>query len=205
MRNSNRVGLFVLAVVGCVLLGGCTQHSTSDGLKKNELIYSDITEVSIVAEEPYYLIAEKNGLYSYKIYDKDKNVVRTKEKLTKQPQIVMVGEHTISVTQQAGTGIATSSTYYYDVESNQFSNVFQAVFDQREGLVVYAADHNRIVIRDIFEENGYYQEIFEFQKPLSPAAFPFVDVKFSRDGSTVCVTYLSGNEYMEISESFEIG
>lgn len=153
-------------------------------------------------DELYYLITEENGLFSYTIYDKEKNVVRTEENLTKEPQICMVCDDVISVTEQAGTGIATSSTYYYDVENDRFSSIYQGVFDQCDDLVMYAT-YDRVIIRDIFNDNGYYQEISEFRSPFSPVAFPFTEAGFVDDISSVRITYLSGTKYEEVTELFE--
>jgi len=154
-------------------------------------------------DELYYLITEENGLFSYTIFDKKMNAVRTEKNLTKRPKIGMTSDCVIYVAEQAGTGIATSTTYFYDVENNQFSDSYAAVLDQANGLVVYA-ESDKVIVRDVFDDYGFYQEIIHFGEMFSPAAFPFVGAEFVDDATAVRVTYLAGEDYTEMSEVFEL-
>ena len=195
--------LLVCAIFSAILLAGCRQACVSN--KGNPVVHSalDGSDNKKQDDGGYYLITEENGLFSYTIYDEKMNAVRAEDNLTKRPEISMVSDCVISVTEQAGTGIATSFTYYYDVENNRFSNTYQGVFDQRDDLVIYAT-YDKVIIRDIFIDDGYYQEISTFCAPFSPAAFPFINAEFVDDTSSVRITYFSGTEYEEVSELFEL-
>ena len=201
--KKNTVRLLLLVIVINLLLTGCTQDDISNvATTSGETTPSD-AETNALVDESYYRIWEEDGLFSFAIYDKEKNVVQLSEKRTKQPDITMISDNILCVTEQAGTGIATCSTYYYDVENNRLSDVYQAVLNQANGLVVYA-EYNKIIICDIFGDNEFHQEIIDFSEPFSHAAFPFVGAELVDNATAICVTYLAGEEYTEISEIFKL-
>ena len=195
------------------LLTGCTKDSTSNNIASSaEKILSESTsgeripsnvEINVLVDELYYRIWEEDGLFSSAIYDKEKQVVQLNENRTKQPDIMMVNESIVCVTEQAGTGIATSTTYFYDVENNRFSDYYTAALCQANDRLVYA-ESDKVVIKDIFDDNGFYQEVTHFYEPLSAAAFPFLEAEFVDDATAVRVTYLTGEHYTETSEVFEL-
>ena len=46
----------------------------------------------------------------------------------------------------------------------------------------------------------FYQEFAAFAQPFSPAVEVFTDVRFTEDGTSVEITYLSGADYQEVTE-----
>lgn len=65
-------------------------------------------------------------------------------------------------------------------------------------------EKNKIIVRDIFDETICYKEIASFGYQLSESAEPFTDVKFINNGESLEVTYLTGDDYNEVTEIFEI-
>lgn len=201
--------LFIMLLTVLLLFTGCTDNADSVIApsvqpETDEIVNSNVSDgTEIIEESTYYKITKNNGLYHYDIYDKNNNIVRSEGDLTKEPCILMVEDYLIRITTQAGTGIGTQSGYYYDVESNVFSQIYQSIFDQCDGLVA-CATHEKVIIRDIFDDDGYYLELAEFSNTFSQVAFPFVNVEFVDDGLCVCVEYFSGEDFEKVSEVFEL-
>ena len=60
------------------------------------------------------------------------------------------------------------------------------------------------MIRDIFDVNKYYCEISSFEYPLSIVAEAITNIKFVNDGTSVEISYLSGENYLEIKETVDL-
>ena len=157
----------------------------------------------IIERTEYYVIAESGGLYRYVVYDTAGNIALSIEPLTIMPQITVVENRLVRIATQAGTGVATNAVQYYDLERNMISQVYHSVFSECGNLVAWAT-HEKVIVRDIFDDNGFYQELTAFSEPFSQVAFPFVSVAFTEDGFHVSVTYLSGPDYTEVSEVFRL-
>lgn len=197
--------IFLLALSGCSKNNN-TEQTTTTPIEEGDANVSQTEEttdvVEIVKDEEYYKITRCGFMYSYSLYDKYKNVVKTVENIGRYPRIEMVDDMIVCVYIQAGTGITTRSTYYYDVENNRFSESYISVFDYCDGLLV-RADHDKVIVRSAFD-NSFYQEFTDFSTPFSPVAFPFVDISFIEDGQSIGVTYHSGDDYTEVTEIFEV-
>lgn len=197
--------VFLLVLSGCSKNNN-TEQTTTTPIDDGDIVISDTDEttdvIEIVEDEEYYKITRCGFMFSYSLYDKDKNVVKTVENIGRYPRIEMVDDMIVRVYIQAGTGITTRSTYYYDVENNRFSESYISVFDYCNGLLVHA-DHDKVIVRSAFD-NSFYQEFTDFSAPFSPVAFPFVDINFVEDGQSISVTYHSGDDYTEVTEIFDI-
>ena len=62
----------------------------------------------------------------------------------------------------------------------------------------------KVVVRDIFDRTKIYQEITDFKEPFSEMIEPITNVKFVNGGACVEITYLTGNNYREVIEAFEL-
>ena len=193
--------LSIICVISLIISTGCQQKDITREDKHEEQKTLDSEVINTIDDQQYYLVTNVSGLYSYSIFNKNYEVIRFEEGLSRQPTITMIYDNILSITIQAGTGIATSSTYYYDIDNNQFSPIYQTVLTQSQNIIVRAT-YNKIILQDIFDSNGYYQEISNFQETFAPVAFPFVKAEFIDDLSGVSITYLSGTEYKEVTESF---
>lgn len=65
-------------------------------------------------------------------------------------------------------------------------------------------DKNKIIVRDIFDKTEYYYEIDSFKNSLSQSSEPFRKVQFVNDGERIEITYLTGNDYHEVTEVFNL-
>ena len=139
---------------------------------------------------------KRNGFY-----DKKGILIKQEGPMSKIPTVCFVDDNLIKFSLQAGTGTATNWGYYFDVEQEKFSEVFSSIFDEQNTRVVYVTT-NEVVVRDIFDINQYYKTISNFSKDFSPVANPFTDIQFSEDGNSLFVSYFTGDNYEETTETF---
>ncbi len=196
---------FILSIV--FLFTSCSFTTTQPNslkVKKSTAKTSSYTSTTglyekVVSETPYYKIVYSDFMYSYYIYNETGETVKADGPLSRQPQIQLVDEKLIKFTVQTGTGIGTQWGYFYDLNKDRFSQNFPCIFDQFNEKVVYGTS-NKIVIRDIFDVEKYYQEIISFEHPLSDSADPIKHVSFKEDGNCIEVVYLTGSDYKAITE-----
>lgn len=190
----------------------CTHLSDTSITSLREDISSDnssffsvdnIKNAEIIDENEYYKVVKVNFLFYYNIFDENHRIVKSGGPLSRQPHILMVNDDLLRFTLQAGTGRSTQWGYYYDTKKNMFSNDFYFIFDQYNGKVAYG-EENKVIVRDIFDETKYLLEITSFKEPFSNAVEPITNVEFIDDGLSVKVTYLTGDNYQEISECFDL-
>ena len=155
----------------------------------------------VIEETRYYKIINVGFASYYYIYDENHNVVEAEGPLSIQPRISLI-EGLVKVTQSAGPQLSTKHTYYYDVSKSVFSEVFYGVHDEHNGRVVYGT--SKLIIRDIFDETRYYQELTVFTEPLSLVIDPIVEVRFVNGGVSIQVTYVTGTEKRKVTEVIEI-
>lgn len=145
---------------------------------------------------------EKGDLpkYRYEIYNKSGKVVKT-EKTVAYPNIQKVSDNLLSISTGAGSFVGQGQ--YYDIEADNFSELFESLLATSGNLVVYVKTPNVLVIRDIFDKTKYFKEV---TLDLAEAAVPTAvisKIEFVEDGK-LKVTYLSGEEYIEKTATIEI-
>ena len=217
MLNRKRITLFIVFVVCILVLYSCqTTHtvdssenesSMSDKYDAGKSDYEESTEDEEVLENTtYYQISISNSQYYCTFYDKNHQVVRVDGPYSKIPKVSVVNDSNpilLRLTIQTGTGIGTQYGYFYLVDEMKFSETFQSILDQSGNLVAYI-DKEKVVVRDIFDKTKYDKEISAFHDPFSNVAQPITNASFSEDSKTITVTYLTGDNFREVSETFEI-
>ncbi|MBR5323077.1 MAG: hypothetical protein IKU48_05990 [Clostridia bacterium] len=212
--------ILIPAVIFCILLylynidyWVCifSNHSTTSNSSPTLYPATNIVEpnnlepsndVEVIEETHFYkLTCENNEYYCY-FYDSERNIVKNEGPLIKCPKVTFVNENYIKLTVQAGTGLSTQYGYYYDTQQAKFSEVFYWILAESNNQVAYAMA-DKVVIQDIFDKNNYYKEISIFEYPLAIAIEPIVKAEFIENHS-VLITYLTGNNFEEITELFEL-
>jgi len=196
-----------------LLLSSCSRSSkkvevtsTPEITPSNRLVISNNDElgtVRVVEETQYYKVIRDGFFYYYYIYNKNHEVVKSDGPNNKQPKFSMVNYNLVKYTIQAGTGIGTLWGYYYDVENNMFSEVFECIYDQYDNKVAYGT-LGKVIVRDIFDVNEFYQEISTFRDPFAKSYMPIQNATFNEDGSTIKVFYLTGSDFKQVEEIFEV-
>ena len=177
----------------CFLLCFLSDISARDKTKKQE----------VVEETSYFKITQYDSMYYYYIFNKNHDLVKKDGPFVKKPHIILTDDGFIKFTLQTGTGIGTQWGYYYDIDANKFSEIFQSIYDQNNQKVAYG-DLRKVIVRDIFDRSKYYREISSFSKSLSEVAEPIVDVKFVNGGTSVEISYLTGVNYETMTEVLEL-
>ena len=162
--------------------------------------YTNIEDCTVVEENDNYKIVSAGYLYYYYILD-DGEIVKTEGPMTKQPTITMPEETLVKVVIQGGTGIGTQYGYYYDTVHNIFSQIIPCIRDENKERVVYT-ESSKVIVKDIFDDQGYYFEISDFSNPFSPVVTPIINAELATDNSSVTVSYLTGDKYDEVAETF---
>lgn len=199
--------LLMLCVL--TLLVGCEKNVTDDYDSMNtsdkaQSLKNDNNEFEIVDEGQYYRLKKSDGAYFYEILDDNGNIVKTDGSYTKEPHISMLNDTTVKVSYQAGTGLSTRWTFYYDTISSEFSPEYYSVFGESDGNVIYRSGSS-IIVSDIFDKTKCYIEISKFKHPISEAAEPFINAEIDESGSMIKITYLTGDNFVEVTEYFDIG
>ena len=187
-----------------ITLSACSYHSNNTMIKetkKNELIIANesVSNCEVIEETRFYKIVYSDSMYYYYIFDDSYNTVKSDGPIIRKPHIQIINNHLIKFTSQSGTGIGTQWGFYYDINRDVFSRIFNSIYDQTDERVAYR-DSNKIIIRDIFDKTKYYHEISSFKKPLANTADPIINAKFSRDGTSIEFTYLTGTDYKKVTE-----
>ena len=198
--------ILILCVI--FLFVGCSDNKDFGSSLSEEMTESLITETSekgyeIVADEQYFRVKRSDGAYSYEILDNDGNIVRTDGSYTKEPYISMLDDSVVKVSYQAGTGLSTRWTFYYDTVSNEFSPVYYSAFGESGENVVYR-NGSSIIISNIFDETKYYKEINKFKYLLSETVEPFISAEIDESESMIKISYLTGDDFEKVTEYFDI-
>ncbi len=152
--------------------------------------------------DEYFKIIYTGTTYNYEIYDESGNAVITDGPFPKSPHIENIGDNIIKCSYQAGTGISTRWTFYYDVKNDKKSDIFYSVFDEYDNMTVFS-QRDKVVLKNFFDKE-VLMEITEFEFPISSAVEPFTDIKFIDNGKKLEISYLSGEDFIERTQTFDI-
>lgn len=146
-----------------------------------------------------YSITQNEDLtYTYKVVDKNGNLLFSKDNATREPNVEEVNTYILGLKVQAGTGLSTNWAVYCDVENSKVSETFQYVLMAQGNYVIYANYENgehSVIVQNIFDKSEYYKK--HILPNCSPVAGDIViDAKPNGEGIAV-VTYLTGSDYKE--------
>ncbi len=196
--------LLAAIVLMLFLLSGCSEGSTDQST--NAPLSAGSFPVEMCRETYFAIVQVDDFSYAYRIYNREGEMVRKEMTESRLPEITMLSEDIVDIRMGYGTGLA--SHLYYDVNSDRFSDVMEYVIASAGRRIAYMdiptefpLENRKIVIRDIFDETAYYQEVFlNFAKVDTPV----VTAAFSEDGSQLLITYLKGDKQSETSEIIDL-
>ena len=166
------------------------------------LIVSAFVLISCSNEsEPYKLTRGEDGVYHLVIFDSE----GIEQFSIDQPKEIKVDEADGALTVftwNAGASAATRYALFLNTSTRELSAPFTYVLDHSDALVVIGSSDG-ITVRGIFDES---EEIVidTFSNELSKTVEPFVSAELSADGNRLTVTYLSGDDYTEVEETFDL-
>lgn len=194
------VGLFLCIIFACSSCKGviaCSQNESK--------IYSTENK-EIIDSGKYYRIYKKDTtrIY-YEIYNSNGEIVGSET--TDRPLIIdMLTDNIVDISIGMGTGLTIHK--YYNIEKDLFSQDFSYVLATLNELVAYIDipkekpfENRKIVVRNAFDQNLFYKV---FPLDFSPIDTPVTQAAFSKDGTSLQLTYLSGKDQREVSESLKL-
>lgn len=163
---------------------------------------STMEQESDIERTKYYTITRNDNFYNYYIYDSNHNIVKREHKLSKKPNIAMTDSNLLKITVQAGTGKGTQWGYFYNINTNEFSDIYYCIYDQYKNKVAYG-EVNKVIVTDIFVKDKCC-ELSSFKYGLAVSAQPILNAEFINNGTSIKISYLSDNDYEVVNEIFRI-
>lgn len=128
--------------------------------------------------------------YLTKIYSEEGKLIgEVKSRL--DPKIIRTtwnGEDVIGIRDSAGTGLACRYVNFFRLSDGVKSESFYYYLDVGHGLVVLG-ELDGVLVRDIFDENGYSKKFDTFSVPYAHGVIDCFDARLSEDGEYVEITY----------------
>lgn len=166
------------------------------------------TETDILTSEPEHkddLILETGDNYTIeRILDADHPLDRYLTKIYSEegkligevksrlyPEIIRTlwnEEDVLGIRDSAGTGLDARYVDFFRLSDGVKSETFYYYLDSGNGLVVLG-ELDGVLVRDIFDENGYSKKFDTFSVPYAQGVINCFDGKFSEDGESVEITY----------------
>lgn len=168
--------------------------------------YSNLKQTQIIDSGKYYRIYKENdNQVRYEIYNPEGKIALSKK--TDRPiEINMIGDDIIDIGIGMGTGITIHK--YYNANENIFSQDFTNVLSDSDKLIAYIdvpkenpLENRKVIVQNIFDKGLFYKE---FQLDFSNVDTPVIEAKFSKDGTSLQLTYLSGEDQTQISETLDL-
>ena len=171
---------------------------------KSNVITTDSSagiEFSVVAESTHFIVRELvvDDLfeYEYTIFNNDSEIVDSK-KTSSFPYLSWLDSGSVLVIRlYAGTN--TSSSRYYNIKGDCFSEWFYSVALENDDVIVYMThedNQTKLVIRDIFDKNSLYLEYDLGFSPVANPADALISAEFV-NCDILRAKYLSGEGYEE--------
>lgn len=184
--------------------GSCLYEEISDSDEHGVYKVSDeytLSDSDAIDTGKYYALYYKNQEYTFRIFDSEGNIAK-QGRCWRYPKISEVNDSTVLFTLQMGTGLSTQWGFFYDCENNIRSDKFYCIYDHADSIFAYGAP-KKVIVRSIFSDD-YYREFTEFENPLADCVEPILYAEFSDDAKTITITYLTGEDYREVSQDFSL-
>jgi hypothetical protein len=168
--------------------------------------YSNLKQTQIIDSGKYYRIYKENyNQVRYEIYNPEGKIALS-EKTDRPIEINMISDDTIDIGIDMGTGITIHK--YYNANENIFSGEFTNVLTNSDKFIAYfdvfkenPFENRKVVVQNIFDKNMFYKE---FKLDFSNVDTPVIEAKFSKDGASLLLTYLSGEKQTQTSEILDL-
>ena len=153
----------------------------------------------------YRIYKDNVNQVCYEIYNSTGEIVLS-EKTDRPLEINIINDDTINIKIGMGTGLSIDK--YYSVADNIFSQEFTYVLSNHDRLIAYIDvckenpfENRKIIVQNIFDKNLYYKE---YELDFSYVDTPVIEANFSEDGTSLQLTYLSGDEQTEITAMLDL-
>lgn len=190
--------LYLLVCIFFCFMSACSPYKNT--------VNNEPEQIEIIDSGTYYRIYKGNiNQVCYDIYNSDGEIVLS-EKTDRPLEINMINDDIIDIKIGMGTGITIHK--YYSVGENIFSQQFSYVLSNSDQLIAYIdvpkekpLENRKVIVQNIFDKSLFYKE---FQLDFSNVDTPIIEADFSKDGASLQLTYLSGEEQTQISTTFDL-
>lgn len=162
-------------------------------------------DVNIISDGKYFRVFGGTLSETYEIYNAKGETVLS-ETTGRPLSVSMTDENIVDIEIGYGTGISVHK--YYNGKTDAFSEEFLYVIANSNDMIAYintprenAFENRTVAVRNIFDKGLYYRE---FKPDFSALDTPVVSAKFSEDRTALEITYLSGDEQNEVTETFDL-
>lgn len=157
----------------------------------------------LVAEGAAYRLYADGSLYTLRLLDGSGRSVREEGPMDKEPILREEEPGLWSVTHGTGPDLTLRWTYFYDLATGQVSEAFYGVLDEQDRMLI-RAEQTGLQVRGLFFSEPDWL-LTDFSQPLAEtAATPFRSAAFAEDGKSLRVTYLSGEDFHEVTETIPL-
>ena len=189
--------LYLLVCALFCFIVGCTPNENA--------LNNESEQMKMVDSGKYYRIYKGNiNQVCYEIYNTEGELVLS-DKTERPLEINMINDDIVDIEIGIGTGI---TTHRYDVGEDIFSQKFQYVLSNFDKLVAYIdvpkekpLENRKVIVRNMFDKQYFYKE---FLLDFSNVDTPVIDAKFLKNGTSLQLTYLSGEEQTQVSTILEL-
>lgn len=143
-------------------------------------IFSESNFAYMVGSTPVF------NQYEYVIFDKNHNLIKN-DTLRSQPHITKISDDEVCLWVQAGTGIYTRWSIYYNRVTGEVSPTYNGQTDSYGNLTCNTGS-GKVIVSDIFSGQELYV-IDKFNEPLADYFENIVSAYFTEDGTQIKVVY----------------
>ena len=190
--------LYLLVCILLCFISACSPYKST--------LNNEPEQIEIIDSGAYYRIYKGNiNRVCYNIYNSEGEIVLS-EKTDRPLEINMINDDIIDIESGMGTGITIHK--YYGVGENIFSQEFPYVLSNLDKLIAYIDvpkenpfENRKIIVQNIFDKNLFYKK---YQLDFSNVDTPVIEAKFSKDGASLQLTYLSGEDQTQITTMLDL-
>ena len=195
--------LCLFVCILCCFMSACRDKNTVADNATTETTVLQYEEKGLMDYGEFYRIYKETEFrMHFHIYNSWGEIVRS-ESTDKPLKIDMLNDDLVDIGIGMGTGLVVHR--YYSVEKNEFSQEFTYVVANRNELVAYIEGdslvNRKVVIRNIFDRKAFYRE---FSLDFSPVDTPVEEATFLEDGTSLILTYLSGKDQTQVTETLTL-
>lgn len=158
-----------------------------------------VVPVETLADEKHFKVTKDvDDRYTIRIFDEEKEEIYFDRPLTR-PTVTMYNDNIVRIRKVYHPG--NSSSEYYDIKAKKRSRMYEEVLVEKGNRVVYISFGYRLIIRDIFDDKGYFKAVIRDFTPLPPEEHrkAFLKVEWEKP-DTIVVQYLAGPERKVVTE-----
>lgn len=190
--------LYLLVCILLCFISACSPYKST--------LNNEPEQIEIIDSGTYYCIYKGNdNQVCYNIYNSEGEIVLS-ETADSPLEINMINDDIIDIESGMGTGITIHK--YYGVRENIFSKGFTYVLSNQDKLIAYIDvpkenpfENRKIIVQNIFDKNLFYKK---YQLDFSNVDTPVIEAKFSKDGASLQLTYLSGEDQTQITTMLDL-